>query len=145
MKIIEKDKDKKKGKEKVNKKEKNKKENKKEKDFTDEENLTSWINKKFIKTFGKIHLLFLVSKGHNHGYEILKFLKDRFSIDASAPLIYSILNDLEKEGFIEGIWKHEEGKPDKKEYVITEKGAKLLEIARKKILDISQNMLKNEH
>ncbi|CEG11305.1 hypothetical protein MSIBF_A1380006 [groundwater metagenome] len=108
MKITEKDKDKKKGKNKVNKK---------DKDFTDEETLTSWINEKFIKTFGKIHLLFLVSKGHNHRYEILKFLKDNFSINASAP----------------------------KEFVITEKGTKLLEIARKKILDISQNMLKNEH
>ncbi len=136
MKITEKDKDKKKGKDKVNKE---------DKDFTDEETLTSWINEKFIKTFGKIYLLFLVSNGHNHGYEILKFLKDKFSIDASAPLIYSVLDNLEKEGFIEGIWKHEEGKPDKKEFVITEKGAKLLEIARKKMLDISQNMLKNGH
>lgn len=136
MKITEKDKDEKKGKDKVNKE---------YKDFTNEEILTSWINEKFIKTFGKIYVLSLVSKGHKQGYEILKFLKDNFSIDASAPLIYSVLDNLEKEGFIEGIWKHEEGKPDKKDFVITEKGAKLLEIARKKILDISQNMLKNGH
>lgn len=114
-------------------------------DFTNEEALTSWINERFIKTFGKIYVLFLVSKGYTHGYKILKYLKDNFSIDASAPLIYSALSDLEKERFIKGIWKHEEGKPDKKEFVITEKGAKLLEIARKKILFVSQNMLKDEH
>ncbi|PKP59831.1 MAG: hypothetical protein CVT89_00790 [Candidatus Altiarchaeales archaeon HGW-Altiarchaeales-2] len=132
MKITKKDKDEKKG-----------EVNKEDKDLTNEEVLTSWINEKFIKTFGKIYMLSLVSKGHNHGYEILKFLKDNFSIDASAPLIYSILDNLEKDGFISGIWKHKKGKPDKKEFVITEKGAKLLEIARTKIFDISQNMLKN--
>lgn len=113
--------------------------------FMDEETLTSWINEKFIKTFGKIYVLFLVSKGHTHGYKILKFLKDRYAIDASAPLIYSALNELEKDGFIKGIWKHEEGKPDKREFVITEKGERLLESARKKIIEVSQNLLKNEH
>ncbi|NCN65249.1 MAG: PadR family transcriptional regulator [Candidatus Altiarchaeum hamiconexum] len=122
-----------------------KKDKEKYTDLTDEETLTAWVNEKFIRTFGKIYMLWLISKNHNHGYEILKFLKDNFSIDASAPLIYSTLDILEKEGFISGIWKHEDGKPDKKEYTITEKGAKLLEIARKKILGISQNMLKNEN
>jgi len=112
-------------------------------EFENEDTLTAWISEKFIKSFGKIYILSLVSKGHNHGYKILKFLKDNFSIDVSAPLIYFVLNELEERGFIKGVWKHEEGKPDKKEYMITEKGVKLLEMARKKILDISHNMLKN--
>jgi len=91
-----------------------------------------------MKGFLKIIILWIITKGRIHGYEIIKKMKE--GIDSENDLefqgpgpnkIYPILHDLEKKGLIKGNWDLQ-GKRKVKHYEATEKGLNTIEIIRKK-------------
>jgi DNA-binding PadR family transcriptional regulator len=82
----------------------------------------------FMRGFGKIIILWLISKKRQHGYEIMTQLHAASPMDAkmpSASVIYPVLHKLEKNGLITGTWEHH-GKRKVKYYEITEEGEESL-------------------
>ncbi len=83
----------------------------------------------FMRGFGKIIILWLISKNRQHGYEIMTQLHDAASVDTkmpSASMIYPVLHGLERKGLIKGTWEHH-GKRKVKYYEITSEGKESLE------------------
>ncbi|MCX8175248.1 MAG: PadR family transcriptional regulator [Candidatus Micrarchaeota archaeon] len=80
----------------------------------------------------KMHLflLWMISRGKMHGYEILKALKEDGQIPASAGRLYPILNDMMRQGLISQR-EEKSGKRVRKLYVLTRKGRKQLEEGKK--------------
>lgn len=87
----------------------------------------------FMRGFGKIMILWLISKKRQHGYEIMTQLHESAPYSGkmpSASMIYPVLHKLEKNGLIKGTWEHH-GKRKVKYYEITLEGEKSLERIRK--------------
>jgi DNA-binding PadR family transcriptional regulator len=82
----------------------------------------------FMRGFGKIIILWLISKKRQHGYEIMTKLHAASPLDRkmpSASVIYPVLHKLEKKGLVNGTWEHH-GKRKVKYYEITEDGEESL-------------------
>lgn len=82
----------------------------------------------FMRGFGKIIILWLISKKRQHGYEIMTQLHAASPLDRkmpSASVIYPVLHKLEKKGLVNGTWEHH-GKRKVKYYEITEDGEESL-------------------
>ncbi len=86
--------------------------------------------KGIMKGPGKIMILWLISKGRVHGYEIMTQLQgdspagDKLKTPSPSK-IYPILHDLEKNGLIEGTWEYH-GKRKLKYYEINAEGINTL-------------------
>ena len=90
-------------------------------------------HKKIFKNFsnGIIHnlILWIISKESIHGYGIMKRLDEFFNlkdskcdINVNSSRIYPILSEMEKRGFIVGVWKVNENNKRVKYYSITDEG-----------------------
>lgn len=106
--------------------------------------LLEWINERFIKSMARIHCLSMINKGYKHGYEIIKHIKEKTGLEISAGALYPVLQWLEENSYIKGTWKYEEGKPNRKEYDITEKGLEVLDLSRKRLTELSQNLIEKD-
>ncbi|HTX61642.1 MAG TPA: PadR family transcriptional regulator [Methanobacterium sp.] len=86
----------------------------------------------FMRGFGKIIILWLISKKRQHGYEIMTQLHEASPSNKmpSTSMIYPVLHKLEKKGLIKGSWEHH-GKRKVKYYEITPEGEESLERIRK--------------
>lgn len=87
----------------------------------------------FMKGFGKVMILWLISRNRLHGYEIMTQIHESAPYNGKMPspsMIYPVLHDLEKKGMITGTWEHQ-GKRKVKYYEITSEGEKSLERIRK--------------
>ena len=85
--------------------------------------------KEFMRGFGNIIILWLISKNRKHGYEIMTQLHDSTAIDIKIPspsVIYPLLHDIERNGLIKGTWGYN-GKKKVKYYEITSEGKESLE------------------
>lgn len=86
----------------------------------------------FMRGFGKVMILWLISKKRQHGYEIMTHIHESAPYNRkmpSASMIYPVLHDLEKKGMISGTWEHQ-GKRKIKYYEITTEGEKSLDRIR---------------
>lgn len=85
----------------------------------------------FMRGFGKIIILWLISKKRQHGYEIMTQLHQASTINKmpSTSMIYPVLHGLERKGMIKGTWEYH-GKRKVKYYEITKEGKKSLERIR---------------
>jgi PadR family transcriptional regulator PadR len=88
----------------------------------------------FMRGFGKIIILWLISKNRQHGYEIMTQLHEASpsSKMPSTSMIYPVLHGLERKGLIKGSWEHH-GKRKVKYYEITKEGEESLERIRKMV------------
>ncbi len=89
--------------------------------------------KGFMRGFGKILILWLISKRRQHGYDIMTQIHEASPFSnkmPSASMIYPVLHNLEKKGLIKGTWEHH-GKRKVKYYEITPEGEESLERIRK--------------
>jgi PadR family transcriptional regulator len=87
----------------------------------------------FMRGFGKIIILWLISKKPQHGYEIMTQLHEASPLSSKMPstsMIYPVLHKLERKGLIEGTWEHH-GKRKVKYYEITTEGKDSLDRIRK--------------
>ncbi len=87
----------------------------------------------FMRGFGKIIILWLISKKPQHGYEIMTQLHEASPLSSKMPstsMIYPVLHKLEKKGLINGTWEYQ-GKRKIKYYEITQEGVESLERIRK--------------
>lgn len=78
-----------------------------------------------VRGFSRAVILWLVSKKPMSGYRIVEEMKKLTGQKFSPGIIYPLLYDLEKSGFIDGEWT-EKGRRRIKYYSINEEGTKLL-------------------
>jgi DNA-binding PadR family transcriptional regulator len=107
---------------------------------TDDTTTTHWM-KEAQKGYIRIGALILLNKKPSHGYEIMMEIKDRTGgfWKPTAGGVYPILRDLEKTGYIKGIWRKQNNRKIKT-YKITEKGKIILKNAVIKQNEIANNI-----
>lgn len=82
-----------------------------------------------VRGFSRAVILWLVSQKPMSGYEIVKEMKRLTGQNFHSGIIYPLLYELEKRGFIVGEWT-QRGRRRIKHYSITNKGSKLLDRLR---------------
>lgn len=80
---------------------------------------------RFVKTSLDLVILGLLEEKERWGYEINMQIKDKFEVYLSAGTLYPLLHELEKKGFIEGIWEADKGR-GRRIYRISPKGKEFL-------------------
>ena len=89
--------------------------------------------------FMKVHVLYHASKDPVYGVWMMKEL-ERHGYAVSPGTIYPLLNSMEKKGYLSGYKRVIHGRM-RKYYKITKKGENMLEEARKKIKELSEEVL----
>lgn len=84
-----------------------------------------------IRGFSRAVILWLVSKKPISGYKIVKEMEILTGQNLHSGVIYPLLYELEKDGFITGEWT-QKGRRRIKYYSITEKGAQMLNQLRQR-------------
>jgi DNA-binding PadR family transcriptional regulator len=107
----------------------------------DEETAASNWLKETQKGYIRIATLILLSKKPNHGYEIMKEIKERTKgfWKPTAGGIYPILKDLQESGYIQGEWDAKTRRR-KKIYIITKTGRTVLRRALAKENQLAATM-----
>lgn len=82
-----------------------------------------------VRGFSRSIILWLVSQKPTSGYRVVKEMRRLTGQSFHPGVVYPLLYELEKEGFIIGDWV-ERGKRRIKYYSITERGLKLLDRLR---------------
>ncbi len=106
-----------------------------------EEKITASWMREAQKGYIRVAVLILLDKKPSHGYEIMSEIKDRTGgfWKPTAGGVYPILRDLEKTGYIKGLW-HKQNNRNIKTYRITEKGKTILKNAVIKQNEIANNI-----
>ncbi len=95
------------------------------------------IDLAFLRSLERPLILWLLSHGPRHGYDILKELHRLTGLGAKPSLVYPFLHRLEREGFTISTWiKH--GGRHVKLYQLTERGEALLERVRMLLLPLKE-------
>ena len=79
----------------------------------------------FMRGLEKPLILWLISQGPRHGYELIKEVKRLTGQKLKPSVLYPLLNQLEGEGFLAGEWI-KKGRRELKYYRLTQKGKMLL-------------------
>ncbi|MBS3069164.1 PadR family transcriptional regulator [Candidatus Micrarchaeota archaeon] len=76
-----------------------------------------------VTNLAKFAILLSLSKGRQHGYGLMKKVEDALGVRPSPAQVYPFLSSLVKKGYVEVI---ERGTREKKEYVLTKEGKRML-------------------
>jgi PadR family transcriptional regulator PadR len=82
------------------------------------------ISKTMVAASTKPLVLTILRSGENYGYQIIQSVR-RFSggrLEWSEPMLYPLLQRMEKEGFVKSSWKMTDKKRLRKYYRLTDKG-----------------------
>jgi PadR family transcriptional regulator PadR len=73
-------------------------------------------------------VLAAIGEGAKHGHGIVKWIRVRSegALNAGEAQLYPVLHRLEEDGCLSAEWIHEEGKPSRKVFSLTDKGTKVL-------------------
>jgi len=87
------------------------------------------ISKTFVAVSTKPLVLAVLSRGENYGYQIIQNVRELSGgeLDWSEPMIYPVLQRLERDGFIKAKWKVGESGRFRRYYRLTERGIAELE------------------
>ncbi|MEM3507248.1 MAG: PadR family transcriptional regulator [Candidatus Bathyarchaeia archaeon] len=90
-----------------------------------------------------IYVLSLLNESPKYGYEIRKEIYEKFNFEPGKVTPYIVLYKLQNEGYIAlEKKKHSEEGPERKYYVITEEGKKLLKKAEEFINEFYSKVFK---
>jgi DNA-binding PadR family transcriptional regulator len=107
---------------------------------TEDQTTQNWM-KEAQKGYIRLGVLMLLKRKPNHGYEIMKEIKDRTKgfWQPTAGGVYPILSDLERSSYIKGHWETQKNR-QLKVYTITESGEAILKRAIIKQSEIFKNI-----
>jgi PadR family transcriptional regulator PadR len=97
------------------------------------------LNRKFFLGFIRIHILHKASQGEIYGVQMIKELENH-GYEVSPGTMYPILHALEREGFLKSRKENVQGKI-RKYYRITGKGQKILTESRKKVSELTREIM----
>ena len=98
------------------------------------------IHERMIKSFMDIIIMSELKNAPLSGYDVIAYIKSKFSVLVSSGTVYSLLYSLERNGFVEGVWVEK-----KRTYKLTEKGEKTIATilnAHEKIEGFMSNLLR---
>ena len=81
--------------------------------------------KRFVRNFLDITLLSMLTKESLWGYKMMALLKEKYNVKVGPPVIYPLLDIMEKNGLIIS-WETKISNRIRKMYVITDEGQKYL-------------------
>ncbi len=81
----------------------------------------------WLKGLLDLCLLGILSRGEAYGYEIARHLADGGIGEVKGGTLYPALSKLEDAGLVATSWRESESGPNRKYYVITEDGRRVLE------------------
>jgi DNA-binding PadR family transcriptional regulator len=88
-----------------------------------------------------IYIARLLQERPMYGYEIREHIRERFDFEPARVTAYVVLYSLQREGIVESkMEKSPLGKPSRKYYTLTEKGAILMRDAKKFVADLSSKL-----
>ena len=90
------------------------------------------IVRAIVRGFSRAVILWLISQRPMSGYTIVKEIQKLTEQKFHAGIIYPLLYELEKDGLISGEWTKKSGRRIKY-YLITEKGAQMLNQLRQRL------------
>jgi len=103
------------------------------------------LKQKLTKENLWLYILSLLREREMYGYEIRKYIKERFGFSSAVVTAYVVLYKLQVEGYVETKWqKSPIGRPDRKYYSITEKGIELLNMAKKYLAELFEKLFKEK-
>ncbi len=91
----------------------------------------------FLRSLERPLILWMLSHGPRHGYEILKELHRLTGLGVKPSLVYPFLHRLEREGFTMSIWISQGGRRIRL-YRLTERGETLLERVRTLLIPLRE-------
>jgi len=100
----------------------------------DVDEILEWTNERFVKSFAKLYCLALIARGYTHGYDIMKYINHQYGLKISTGSIYKVLQWLENKEYIKGSWEYKEGKPSRRNYIVTKKGVNALKAAGERLM-----------
>jgi DNA-binding PadR family transcriptional regulator len=82
------------------------------------------ISKPLVAASTKPLVLAILRNGENYGYEIIRRVREISGdrLEWSEPMLYPLLQRLERDGFVKSAWKFTAKKRFRKYYRLTEKG-----------------------
>ena len=107
------------------------------------------ISKTLVAASTKPLVLTILRSGENYGYQIIQSVR-RISgghLEWSEPMLYPLLQRMEREGLVKSSWKITDKKRLRKYYQLTDKGIEEQEKEREQwflISSIFSRLLKNE-
>lgn len=86
------------------------------------------FNRELVKGSTSLLVLQLLQERDMYGYELVKEMDRRsnHSFQMKEGTLYPALHKMEKQGYIECYWKHQEKGPARKYYRITSEGTEML-------------------
>jgi len=79
-----------------------------------------------IRSFLDIFILSELSNRPMNGYDIIRYIDNKFNILISSGTVYSLLYSMERKGLIKGAWKER-----RRVYLLTEKTKQKIELIHK--------------
>ncbi|AGK60834.1 transcriptional regulator, PadR family [Archaeoglobus sulfaticallidus PM70-1] len=97
------------------------------------------LDRKLFLGFVRVHILYHASKGEIYGAWMMKELA-RHGYSLSPGTLYPILHEMERDGLLQSKKVVVNGKV-RKVYRITEKGLKMLEMAKKRVKELFSEVM----
>jgi len=104
----------------------------------------SMISRTLVAASTKPIVLAVLSQGENYGYQIIQNVKEisRGELGWSEPMLYPVLQRLEKDGFVKAKWKVGESGRFRRYYRLTESGFAELERERNQWIAVQSTFVR---
>ena len=77
--------------------------------------------KRFVRSFLDVTILSMLQENSLWGYRMMSLLKERYDVKVGPPVIYPLLDSMEKNGYISS-WETKQSNRVRKMYDITDEG-----------------------
>jgi DNA-binding PadR family transcriptional regulator len=102
------------------------------------------LAKDLVAASSKAMALSIIAEGESYGYEIIQKVRELSGgdIEWSDGMLYPVLHRLEREGLIASQWKEADTGRERKYYILTSKGRKILKGERQQWLKVHNTFCK---
>jgi PadR family transcriptional regulator PadR len=103
---------------------------------------SSMLAKDMVAASAKPLLLSILAEGESYGYEIIQKVRELSGgeIEWSDGMLYPVLHRMERDGLIQSEWKEAETGRQRKYYVISPEGHKMLQNERRQWLSVHNTL-----
>ena len=91
--------------------------------------------KRFVRSFLDVTILSMLQENSLWGYRMMSLLKERYDIKVGPPVIYPLLDSMEKNGHISS-WETKQSNRVRKMYDITDEGREYMKKFSEFLVDL---------
>lgn len=97
------------------------------------------IKREILLSLWKVHILHHASRGPVYGQWMLEELR-RHGYSISPGTLYPLLRRMEEHGWLKSLSAHEGGSKERKDYILTEKGRKVLDLVADSVEELHREI-----